>query len=340
MKVLLLLSGYTCKRVSWDKGDNGTPKKDDMQDFFYGAEYIKKLLRNHDVKTICSLWDNIGIEEVKKIYDPKILISLNQKDFQEKISILLGDYEIRRMKKRNKWFKQNNIKNDLVSSAARSASQLYGRQVVSKKAIEFINKKDFMPDLILLTRYDISCRGGALIRNPAKISIEIEKFLSKDRSVPRVVLPLFNQLNAGLPDMWFYLNYLGLEEMQDVYDQFIFSITNNESEYKKLLTTGWPYSEFFNLADTNDPKQFSNIIFSDKLSSKLMKYKDWELPNIHAFLKYFLMLRKTKFKIRFISRFDSLYSMFLYGNYQKYFFLNLIEIIYGLKVIIKKNIRL
>ena len=100
--------------------------------------------------------------------------------------------------------------------------------------------------------------------------------------------------------MWFYLNYLGLDEMQYVYDQYIFSITNNESEYKKMLTKGWPYSEFFNLADTNDTRQFSNIILSNKLSSNLMKYKEWELPNIHAFLKYFFILRKTKFKIKFI----------------------------------------
>ena len=31
-----------------------------------------------------------------------------------------------------------------------------------------------------------------------------------------------------------------------------------------------------------------------------MKYEDWELPNIHSFLKYFLSLRKEKFKIKFI----------------------------------------
>ena len=39
---VLLLSGYTCKRVL--DNDNGTPKKVNMQDF-YGAEYLKKLVK-------------------------------------------------------------------------------------------------------------------------------------------------------------------------------------------------------------------------------------------------------------------------------------------------------
>ena len=330
MKVLLLLSGYTCKRVSWEKGDNGTPKKDNMEHFFSGVKYLNRLLKNHEVKTIACLWDEIGSAQVKKFYDPEILISLNQEEFQENLSTKLGDYENKRMKKRSEWFEKKNIKNDLVISAARFASQLYGRQMVSKKALEYINNQKFIPDLILLTRYDISCRGGALIRNPARISSQIEYFLSKDKSKPKIVLPLFNQLNAGFPDMWFYLNFSGLVIMQNIYDEYLYSLTNKDSKYKKLLTEGWPFSEFFELSDIDDPKQFTNIILSKNQSNNLMKYQDWELPNIHAFLKYFLILRSTKFKIKFVKRFDSLYSMILYGNFKTYFLLSFKEIVYAL----------
>ena len=45
MKVLLLLSGYTCKRIPWGLGDNGTPRKEIMSDFFEGAKYLKNLLK-------------------------------------------------------------------------------------------------------------------------------------------------------------------------------------------------------------------------------------------------------------------------------------------------------
>ena len=45
-----------------------------------------------------------------------------------------------------------------------------------------------------------------------------------------------------------------------------------------------------------------------------MRYEDWELPNINAFLKYYLSLRKVKFKIKYISYANSLLSMLLFAN--------------------------
>ena len=309
MKVLLLLSGYTCKRVPWGLGDDGTPRKEAMSDFFKGSKYLKNLLKSHEYKTICGLWDEIGIEEVKRTYKPEIYISSSQEKFQEQLKPIFGDYESKRIKKRDAWFKRKNIKNNLVSSASRSASQLYSRQIVIRKAIEFIDKTYFDPDMIILTRYDISCRGGAYIRNPVRINQSIFDFISSEKNYPRVILPLFNQLNAGMPDMWFYLNLKALYKMQFIYDEYIKVITSNDSNYKRLLTEGWPFSEYFDLANTNDPRQFSNIIITNKKSNKLMKYHDWELPNIHAFLKYYLLLKDDKFKLKFISRFQSLFSM-------------------------------
>ena len=99
MKVLLLLSGYTCKRVPWGLGDKGTPEKENMSDFFEGSNYLKKLLKNHELKTICSLWDDIGIDEVKATYNPEICISSSQKEFQDQLKIIFGDYEENRINK-------------------------------------------------------------------------------------------------------------------------------------------------------------------------------------------------------------------------------------------------
>lgn len=42
MKILLLLSGYTCKREPWGQGDIGKPNFENMQDFFDGGNYLKK----------------------------------------------------------------------------------------------------------------------------------------------------------------------------------------------------------------------------------------------------------------------------------------------------------
>ena len=331
MRVLLLLSGYTCKIVPWGLGDKGTPKKENMSDFFKGAKYLKKLLRNHELKTICGLWDDIGIEEVKETYNPEICISSSQKEFQDQLRIIFGDYEENRIKNRNIWLKNKNIKNNLVSSSFRIASQLYARKIVLKEAIKFINKNCFDPDIIILTRYDISCRGGTYIRYPSRITTSIYKFLNTKKEQSKVILPLFNQLNAGMPDMWFYLNLNALYNMQFIYDEYINIITSDESDYKRLLTQGWPFSEYFDLDDTNDPRQFSNILVNDKKNYKLMKYYDWELPNIHAFLKYYFLLKEKKFKLKFISRFQSILSMFLFANYKTIIILGTKELCSGIR---------
>ena len=339
MKILLLLSGYTCKRIPWGEGDKGTPIPNQMEDFWDAKKYLKKLLRNHQVTTICTLWDNLGIKEVNNAYNPKICLSLNQNDFQKEIIKDFRNYEIERIKRRNKWLKRNNVKNNLVSSSERIASQLFCRQIVCKKAIEYISSSSYDPEIIILTRYDISSRGGILIRNPSIITKSIQEFLSYD-NYPRIVLPIFNQLNAGYPDMWFYMNKKGLLSIDNIYDEYVKSITSKNNIYQKLLTKGWPDSEYFNYCDIGDKRQFSNIVLTKKKSVKLMKYEEWELPNIHSFHKYFLSLREVKFRIKYVPRANSLLSMILFANKIKSLKALLYEIYSAFKIRIKSLLKI
>ena len=124
----------------------------------------------------------------------------------------------------------------------------------------------------------------------------------------------FNQLNAGFPDMWFYMNKKGLFSLDNIYDEYVKAITSEDTSYKQLLTNGWPNSESFNYCDIGDKRQFTNIVLTKKKPVKLMKYEEWELPNIHTFHKYFLSLRAVKFKIKYISRGNSILSMLLFAN--------------------------
>ncbi len=107
------------------------------------------------MKSICSLWDGIGKREVIKSYNPKICISLDQNEFQQNLKKIMGNYEAITLKKRKKWFKNKNVENNLVISLSRFATQLYARQVVTRKALEFLENSSFNPDLIILTRYEI-----------------------------------------------------------------------------------------------------------------------------------------------------------------------------------------
>ena len=51
--------------------------------FYFGFNYFKNLLKNHNTKVICSIWDNIGLKEIKNAYKPGICSTHNQNDFQK-----------------------------------------------------------------------------------------------------------------------------------------------------------------------------------------------------------------------------------------------------------------
>ena len=314
MKILLLLSGYTCKRIPWGNGDKCTPLPEQMADFWTGRNYLKNLLKNHRVETICCLWDNLGFNEVNKEYKPKICLSLDQKKFQDDLRLKFKDYEKQRMRKRNQWFSERKVQNNLVGSSERIASQLFCRQIVCKKAIEYLNESFYEPEIIILTRYDIGCRGGIAVRNPCFLDNSINKFLNQTKNQARIIIPTFNQLNIGLPDMWFYMNKKGLLEFNSIYDEYENSICGIDNRYLRLLTEGWPDSEWFEYTNISDKRQFSNLILNNQKSKRLMKYEDWELPNTHTFYKYFVLLRDSKFEIKFLPINYSLISMFIFGN--------------------------
>ena len=44
MKILLVLQGFTSIWVSLVKGESGNPQENDMNDFFTGYKYFKKIL--------------------------------------------------------------------------------------------------------------------------------------------------------------------------------------------------------------------------------------------------------------------------------------------------------
>ena len=62
--------------------------------------------------------------------------------------------------------------------------------------------------------------------------------------------------------MWFYMNVKGLEEFNSIYEEYVNSLSGKDNKYKKLLTEGWPNSEWFEYTNISDKRQFSNLILS------------------------------------------------------------------------------
>ena len=142
----------------------------------------------------------------------------------------------------------------------------------------------------LLTRYDIGFRGGFAVRYPSILNQRNIEWLSSD-SRNKFILPSFDQLNCGFPDMWFYSNSSGLIAYAQILDVYINSLLDSCSTYQSLLTSGWPDSEYFDYPSASDLRQFSNICLKKThVHRQPMIYPSYEAPNLHAFHKYFLSI--------------------------------------------------
>ncbi len=290
-KVLVLLSGYPCARSPWGNSQNhGTPDLSSFETFYAGAEYLKKLLKDHSVDYICTTWDDVGEELICDTYEPLIYQSYSQDIFRSQVNEVLYSYEVERMRCRTEYYRQHGIENDLVVSSIRFASQLQSRCNAARLALDLIFRTANSYDAILLTRYDISSRGGFLVRHPTFLKECDFSFLASSVDEPKFILPSFGQLNSGFPDMWFYMNLAGLRHYSLILDNYISDITSSSSEYFRLMTKGWPFSREFLLHSIFDYRQYSNEILRLNSKSRLMKYPAWEVSNLHAYHKYYLSL--------------------------------------------------
>lgn len=343
-RVLVILSGYPCARSPWGNSQNhGTPDLSSFNSFYAGADYLKKLLKGKSVEYICTTWDDVGKDLIQKTYKPIIYKSYSQDQFRNQIDEQLKSYEVDRMACRSKYYHDRGIENDLVVSSIRFASQLQSRCYAAKLALELIENTSNVYDAILLTRYDISTRGGFLVRHPTSLNNFDYAFLRSSVDSPRFILPSFRQLNCGFPDMWFYMNVAALNHYSSIVNQYVLDILSNKSEYFKLMTEGWPFSQFFPMNSIADHRQYSNEILKNKSTSSLMIYPDWEVSNLHSYHKYYLRLSSilpVGTDLKFKDSFDVLIAFSahsnLFINKKALFFELLSYLIFSIKIFIAR----
>ena len=340
MKILLLLLGYPGNTNSIKDTKNLSYSQINFDRFYFGFNYFEKLLKNHTTKVICSIWDNIGLKEVRNVYKPEICSTYNQKEFQKEFEAKFKYLEKYRISKRKKWYKNLNIKDGSFVPTSRYASQLFIRQEVCRNALNYLKSSKFNPEIIILSRFDIATRGGVPIRNPISIGNDLCSIFEANKKNGFIVIPECNQLNLGYPDMWYYLNKKALVKMQNLYEVYINSIFEENGSYLNYLKNGWPSSEWFDLKDNNDPRQFSNLTLTGKKIKKKMKYPSWESPNIHMYYKYFFSLQGDPLKIYFSKTYLAYLSMFKLLEFKFSFISSINELIILLKmqtkIILKK----
>ena len=170
------------------------------------------------------------------------------------------------------------------ATAERILSFYYSRCQSIKMAID----KGY--DWIITTRFDISARGGKEVSRINFLINESQEYLYTAN---------WNQKNAGYGDMWFYGSNEIMKKYSTIYDSALRDF-RPQSKYEKALTTSWPDSNFFNVHDFSDPRQFTNEIDRQQKSKNLMKFPKWRMTDSHLHHKWFCMQNELYEKTRWV----------------------------------------
>ena len=142
------------------------------------------------------------------------------------ISTKLASYENARFESREIHLNSLAQNNELVISSLRYASQLQSRinSISLAESSGLLDPAQY--DYFLISRYDIGFRGGYSVRYPVRLS-HLESQWLIDNTKNRYVLPIFDQLNCGYPDMWFYLNRKALINYKRILSVYVDSLLQN-----------------------------------------------------------------------------------------------------------------
>jgi len=259
MKIAVCLHGYF-----------GTLSTHDFSTAYTGFRHIRQRIAHPscEVDFYVHCWQPHAKLEIANLYGPKICVVEEQIDFRD-VCHYAGIHQtyIDEHFPRSRTMYKN-------ATAERILSFYYSRCESIKFALD-----NGEYDWVLTTRFDISQRGGPEVNQLKFLVNEENNFFYAAN---------WNQKNAGYGDMWFYGSAEIMERYAKIYDQAL-SDFKPMSEYEKVLTGGWPDSNFFNIHDVNDKRQFTNEIEKKNKSTNLMKFPKWRITDSHLHHKWFCM---------------------------------------------------
>lgn len=266
MKIAICLHGYYNNRTDPQSGDKG-------------FEYIKKnIFSKGNVDVFLHNWQpELGLK-LKEQYRPKGCCIESQIDFEK----VIEDSDIEEA-----YFNENFQRNKTIFAQcriARTLSFLYSRKKSIELKKEYEKEQGIKYQSVITARFDLGQRDGDAKRKylVSKINFDPHQDMSCLYSA------MWDQLNAGYADQWFYSNSENTDLLATAYDK-CFEYFCPGSKYEQKLTQGWPDSCMIDNLNRNDPRQFTNEVLKkvDQKSKDLMKYPKWQCINNHILYKWF-----------------------------------------------------
>lgn len=281
MRLALALHGYFNNREDPESGENG-------------ARYICDILLNkYNVDVFLHSWEKDKSPFLLSFYQPIDYLFEDQIDFQK----VMQENGISQ-----EYFDENFLREYSPYAACKISSTLsflYSR----KKALELVylyeEAHEFQYDIVITARFDLGQRDkfGKWKYYVSQMNFDPELDMQFTYSA------MWDQLNAGYADQWFFSNSNNMRLLSMAYDAALNDYFKAGSKYEKAVTTGWPDSKVYD-GGFYDPGQFSNEKlkpFRDirNLVSE-MKYPKWQCINNHILYKWHMIAYDLYEKSKFV----------------------------------------
>ena len=264
MKIALCISGYYSNKLDINSGDKG-------------YKYIKNnIIKNNDIDIFIHSWDIKNRNKINKNYSSAKIIYEDQINFHT----LMNDKNTEAYEK---------FKNDphykKYFNVNTNFSFLYSRKKSLELAIDYARKNKFKYDCIIVCRFDLGFRCNYHLGYRPDIltfdkKLNMEYFYSS----------MWNQLNLGFSDHWFFSNQDNMEILSKIYDSY-HNYVDLESKMMKSLKK-WP--------DSNKENFKSNEILKKIKSNNLACEIEVNIFNSHFFHKFYFMESGLYTKSKFI----------------------------------------
>jgi len=274
-RVALCLHGYFNNRADPHSGMNG-------------YDYICETLFDRDgcdVDVFFHSWEPEREKQLCELYNPKKFVCQSQLDF----SSIMREYGVNEA-----YFNEgfNRAASKFAACKLTSTlSFLYSR----KKSLELCAEGDY--DCVIAARFDLGQRDRYQKR---KYHVSTMNF-DPDLDMDFFYSAMWDQLNAGLADQWFYSSKENMLKVARAYD-YVYWAFKPGSKFEKEVTEGWFHSQEMDNMSSTDVRQFSNEVLKSEAerATILMKYPRWQCINNHIYCKWFVREIGLYDKARFV----------------------------------------
>ena len=281
MKIALTLHGYFNNKVDPDSGENGFKYLTDI------------LLSKYDVDVFIHSWDVDQRSHLYDLYEPKFAIIENQLSFKEAMGELNVSQE---------YFDEGFDRNNSPYAACRiesTLSFLYSRKMALELVYKYETELDIQYDVVITARFDLGQRDKF---GKWKYYVSQMNF-DPTLDMNYIYSAMWDQLNAGYADQWFYSNSNNMRLLSMAFDAALNEYFVPNSKYQKAVTGGWPDSLQYD-GSFYDPAQFSNEKLKPFRDSRNlvseMKYPKWQCVNNHILYKWHMIAYNLYDKSRFV----------------------------------------